>query len=92
MRFSVSTPISNCCVIKKLRIIKPAPTSNTIVRPICPTSNTSVILPARLPLLPLRPPSLRFSLTFDLEICSAGARPNKMPVKIETAAKYANTR
>ena len=72
--------------------MKPAPASSTSVNTSSTTISALVHRLARLPPVPERPPpSFITSLTSVFETCSAGARPNRMPVPTQTAPKNAMT-
>jgi len=83
----VSTPMFSEYSFRKLRIIRPAPTSSTMVSAISATTIAEVRRRARtVPALP-RPPSLSTSFMLVLDTWSAGARPKTMPVVRQIAAK-----
>ena len=58
-------------------------------------SSSTTIVPlsqrARRPPLDPRPPSLSTSFTLVFEICSAGAKPNRIPVNTQIAARNPKT-
>ena len=91
-RCEVSTPMSVRYKIRKLRIMKPAPASRTSVSASSAMMSAPVHRRARDPDDPVRPPSFNTSFRFVLEMCSAGARPNVMPVATHARAKNVNTR
>ena len=76
----VSKPTSSRYRLRKLRIMNPAPASSTSVSASSATMSAAVQRRARRPPDPERPPSFSTSLTLVFEMCSAGARPNTMPV------------
>ena len=63
----VSIPISRLYISKKLRIMKPAPARSTSVSASCATMRLLAQRRARIPVEPLRPPSLSVSLTLVRE-------------------------
>ena len=70
----------------KLRIMRPAPTSNVVVSA---SSVSTMAVPNRrtrgLPAL-LLPPSFKTCVVLVLETCSAGASPNSIAVSTQIAA------
>ena len=84
---AVSIPRLNEYILRKLRIINPAPTRSTSVSASSATTIVETRRRARTaPELP-RPPSFSTSFTLVLETCSAGASPKMMPVVRQIAAK-----
>ena len=88
----MSIPTSSWYRFTKLRIMKPAPASSTSVSVSWATMRAAVQRRARTPPEPDRPPSFMISFTFVFEMCSAGARPKRMPVAMQTIEKKPNTR
>ena len=75
---------------KNVRTVRPALTSSTTDNA---TSITTSRLRVRLPCVPapvLRP-ALSASVTSGFDVCSAGTRPNTMPVSSDTASENRST-
>src|ERR1017187_3616049 len=89
--FSAWKPGSTARIWAKLRNNKPDPTNSSAATAIWETPNA---LRGRLRAEPLGcdQPSFNVSLRPDIEICSAGARPNKAPESREANTRNASTR
>ena len=86
-----SNPVSTCCIWKKLRINSPAPVSSTNASATSVTTSALRIL-CRPPELVPRPPSFMQPARFGRVACSAGASPNTMPVRTDSARVNSSTR
>ena len=79
-------------MVRKLRIMKPAPARSTRVSTTSATISAAVQRRARRPPVPLRPPpSFTTSLTSVFDTCSAGARPKTNAVAMHTPARKTMT-
>ena len=75
----------------RLRISRPAASASTTDEASCRTTRTRRASCRDRPAVPLRPPSFNTAVTSGRDNCSAGSKPNRMPVTTASSAVNPST-